>query len=408
MTITTYSGRNRWLQKTRLALAIAAVISPGAVIAQDVDIQPGTGGAVNLGGDVLVPGLPTTPANADGVCYDTATGQLTNCVPGVGAGPTGPTGATGPAGATGATGATGDTGATGATGPGGVGSVGPTGATGATGATGSTGPTGPSSWDATDGSADTAAEPIYRTGNVGIGIAGDPNAVLEISSSDSGVIMPRLANEAAANATRAPGMMMYDSTTKTMKYWDGDYWVPLTGNSGQVKINGYDIGSGEQKVVLNLLGPAGGVLRFQDLAFDEAPGGVVLPDDLALSPSPTTTWPANVADPKDIDVYAFDTDRFLENPIEGQAHIWRVVMSYVKNNGNTTFVLRLENPDTGFTQDQLQTVTGETAVRSGTIVFNILTIADADSIPVGYKMSVASEDPTTVTVESVTRFSLLK
>ena len=92
-------------------------------------------------GTVTIPSLPGGATANTVTCFDSASGQLGPCAPGVAVGPTGATGATGAQGATGATGVTGvgPTGATGMTG------VGATGATGATGVTGATGPTGSSS-----------------------------------------------------------------------------------------------------------------------------------------------------------------------------------------------------------------------------------------------------------------------
>ena len=108
--------RGPGFRRAQLAMAISYALSPAISLAQNVDIQPAPGGEVVIGGKVRVPELGSTTANADGVCFDNATGQLTTCS---GSGAIGPTGPTGPTGATGATGPAGATGA-GATGAAGI------------------------------------------------------------------------------------------------------------------------------------------------------------------------------------------------------------------------------------------------------------------------------------------------
>ncbi len=136
------------------ALWTAFALHAPVIYAADItNIPPSGGGFVvkdNTGqtdrlrvqetGVVTIPGLPTGTASNTVTCFDSVTGRLGPCAPGVAAGPTGATGAVGATGATGALGATGAVGATGATGAlGATGAVGATGATGDTGATGATG-----------------------------------------------------------------------------------------------------------------------------------------------------------------------------------------------------------------------------------------------------------------------------
>lgn len=109
---------------------------PGLALAQDIEVTPGPSGSVILNSTVILPDLDSTSPNADGVCYDTVTGEITKCSGGVG-GATGPTGATGPSGPPGPSGPSGAAGATGASGnPGAPGPSGPQGEPGVGGATG--------------------------------------------------------------------------------------------------------------------------------------------------------------------------------------------------------------------------------------------------------------------------------
>ncbi len=204
------------LRKLWLSSYCIALLWPCLLLAQNVEIEPDTGGAVIINGEVHLPDLSGTGTNPEPVCYDTATGQLTNCIdnntgmsePGVtgpATGPVGPAGAdgpvgpVGPAGTDGAIGPTGPAGADGAVGPAGLagpagadGAIGPTGPTGADGAVGpagadgATGPVGPAGTDGTVGptgpaGANGAVGPTGPAGAVGltgaIGPAGATGAV---------------------------------------------------------------------------------------------------------------------------------------------------------------------------------------------------------------------------------------
>jgi hypothetical protein len=57
-------------------------------------------------------------------------------------------------------------------------------------------------------------------------------------------------------------------------------------------------------------------------------------------------WPENVGTPVPGDIYNPTTGHFIENPIAGQVHMWRVIVSYSgKNNGSVAFVtVNLSNP----------------------------------------------------------------
>ncbi len=127
----------------RIVCSIAVVmlnftLTPAAY-SQNVSIDPDVGGAVILNGDVLVPGIAATGQNSNAVCYNAASGQLTNCDMNI-AGPEGPVGPVGPAGPQGTAGTDG------ATGP-----AGPQGTAGANGATGPAGPQGPVGTSIVDG-----------------------------------------------------------------------------------------------------------------------------------------------------------------------------------------------------------------------------------------------------------------
>jgi hypothetical protein len=128
-----------------------------------------------------------------------------------------------------------------------------------------------------------------------------------------------------------------------------------------------------------------------------------------ISASPTTTWPkTNPA----TDAYIVDhvNKTVIENAVLGQVHTWRFIFTYTKAvNDKPTLLLRLYNILSSFS------LTKETYVdkgSSGSLVIDMITIADGDSIPapvgtgIGYHLALScTEQDITVTLESLTRIS---
>jgi hypothetical protein len=71
------------------------------------------------------------------------------------------------------------------------------------------------------------------------------------------------------------------------------------------------------------------------------------------------------------DIYNPTTGHFIENPIAGQVHMWRVIVSYSgKNNGSVAFVtVNLSNPVPPSTFSIDQTAVAPNGVTSGNLVF---------------------------------------
>ena len=138
-------------QNNRILSSIGVIIFSSALplvaFSQNIVIEPDAGGAVILGGDVRVSEISTTGVNSNVVCYDVASGQLTNCDATI-VGQEGPPGPAGPAGPIGPPGTDGAAGPTGPEGP-----VGPAGSDGIVGPAGPDGPAGPPGTDGTPGPA---------------------------------------------------------------------------------------------------------------------------------------------------------------------------------------------------------------------------------------------------------------
>ena len=220
-------SRNKTLHPSLLALAIAGALSLANASAQDVTVQPPSGGGfvvkdssgnavrfrVDANGNVIVPGLGTAAQQGALVCFDATTGTVGPCVPGTGVGngatgATGAAGATGPAGPAGATGATGPIGPAGAIGSQGVqgvsGATGAAGAAGATGATGATGASGASmnfrgTWSSSVPYA--ISDAVYFNGSSYIAITGN----LNVTPGSDDTVWALLALQGATGATGATG-----------------------------------------------------------------------------------------------------------------------------------------------------------------------------------------------------------
>lgn len=134
----------------------------------------------------------------------------------------------------------------------------------------------------------------------------------------------------------------------------------------------------------------------------------------SIETSPTTTYPNstpnNYTGVFDISRGSTPTGRLIENPIEGQLHLWRVQLSYsnkaIGNNGSLDIVLT--NPISGFQYVMPFTLpTGRTA---GILNLNAITIADQLSIPSpqGYILQAQTsftDANLTVEITSITRIS---
>ncbi|SHF41013.1 fibrinogen-like YCDxxxxGGGW domain-containing protein [Chryseobacterium sp. OV279] len=91
-------------------------------------------------------------------------------------------------------------------------------------------------WKNTDGQgAVSNTEPIYHMGQVSIGSSlADTNAVLDISSNAKGILLPRMSssNRNAISTPAANGLLIYNTTTNCLNYFDGNAskWLSLCGS----------------------------------------------------------------------------------------------------------------------------------------------------------------------------------
>ncbi|RKE77174.1 hypothetical protein [Chryseobacterium sp. AG363] len=252
---------------------------------------------------------------------------------------------------------------------------------------------------------------LETDGKIGVGTT-SPQGVVDIFSTNSTLVLPRNINPIANIMGAIPGMIVYDSTNKTLRYYDGTKWSTVissqeftTANEGVVKLN--SSGSAKPTFLFRNTGGGGNVAinSYQDIIYSNS---INITTD--FSSAPTTSWPENIINPTSGDFYNPITNRFLENPISGQVHIWRIIVGYSnKNNGAVASVTsNLSNPVSPSTFSIDQTAIAPNGVSSGNLVFYLITIADNLSIGSGYSLKIKSDTPMDVTIDSITRISQAK
>lgn len=138
-----------------------------------------------------------------------------------------------------------------------------------------------------------------------------------------------------------------------------------------------------------------------------------------VASAPTTTYPKSTpnsyAGVFDANRGTSPSGRLIENPINGQVHGWRIQGSFSgkSTSGTSTEVLtlRIRNPVSGFTYTKAITLPNNLA--AGSFADELLTIADAESIPTprGYILEVAmstTDAGLTINIDAITRLSYAK
>lgn len=129
---------------------------------------------------------------------------------------------------------------------------------------------------------------------------------------------------------------------------------------------------------------------------------------LPLIISSSTDWPENIKTPADADFYLTLTDKFIENPIDKQVHLWRVIINWTVGvaPGGEILEVMIKNPISGFEINKLSPM--QKTFLAGSATFDLVTIADSASIGIGYEFFFRSTTNPTVTLDSITRTSLHK
>lgn len=248
---------------------------------------------------------------------------------------------------------------------------------------------------------------------VGIGTS-NPEGVLDVVSNNSAFVLPRnedpdgpddvVGDDNDGVISPVEGMLVYDKSTKMVKFFDGDKWQamnyignPTTTNEGVVKINSG--GSSDVKPFFSI--ETAGSATYQTNHYYQ----ITYNTPLNFSDAPVTSWPEGTDSGED-SIYDNSNSTFYENAVEGQVHLWRIVITYTQTGtGSDTYVVvRLKNPDSGFVLEDSSPAVSTT----GTLTYLFLTVADESSLTNGYQFYVKANGKVDITWDSVTRVSLLK
>lgn len=270
---------------------------------------------------------------------------------------------------------------------------------------------------------------LQTSAQVGINTSNPNNAtVLDIVSNSKGILIPRLSasernvsladNDSSttppngvANLSLTTGTLIYNTTDNRFEFWDGVLWrqlfVPTSsaaGNDGIVKINS---GAGGVKPNINLT-PNGNSYG--------TPQQILYTIPLVFASSPTTSWPETTIPFPGITSNIYigtnaSTQRWRENEIYGQVHIWRLIATVTSNsNSSGSLKATLKNPNSGFEINSISLLPSGSSGLPKVLTFYFYTIADGESLAPnrGYQLFIESDMTCTFLVESFTRISLFK
>lgn len=253
--------------------------------------------------------------------------------------------------------------------------------------------------------------------------------VLDINSNEKGILVPRLTDSerdtkladndpltvppaGVVNLNLAAGTLIYNTSADRFEFWDGLVWRQLfvatssvAGNDGVVKV---DSGAGGVKPTLSLAG-AGNTYG--------PPVQVLYTTPLTFAASPTTSWPETTVPYPGVTANIYSgataaTQRWRENLIMGQVHVWRVIATATAGSNSTGSLLAtFKNPDSGFEINSIALLPSGSSGVPKVVTFYFYTIADPLSIPEatkGYQLWMTADQTVSVRIDSMTRVSLFK
>ncbi|WEK69999.1 MAG: hypothetical protein P0Y62_00330 [Candidatus Chryseobacterium colombiense] len=249
--------------------------------------------------------------------------------------------------------------------------------------------------------------------------------VLDITSSQKGILIPRLSDAqrdasladndpstvppaGVVNSNLTAGTLIFNTTANNFQFWDGTLWrqffVPTNsqaGNDGVVKIN-----SGNANIKPSFSLSASGSTYGADLL-------VTYAVPLVFAPSPTTSWPETTVPFPGVtaNIYNSTTNKWRENEIYGQIHVWRLIATVTPGSNSSGSVRAIfRNPDSGFEVTSVQLLPAGSNGTGNILTFYFYTVADPESLNPGrgYLLTMQADLSCSVVVESFTRISLFK
>lgn len=221
------------------------------------------------------------------------------------------------------------------------------------------------------------------------------------------------------NSALASGTLIFNTTQSAFQFWDGTVWRQLfvatssqAGNDGVVRVDSGGTTSTKPTFTISGQGSTYGANQL-----------VTYTTPLNFAASPITSWPETTVPfpgntsniyittgTQSIAGNALSTQRWRENEVEGQVHLWRVITT-VTTGSNSAGSIRatLRNPDSLFAVSSVQLIPGGSSAGNNA-TFYFYTIADSASLGAnrGYQLLMQSDITCNVTIESLTRVSLFK
>lgn len=158
---------------------------------------------------------------------------------------------------------------------------------------------------------------IGSDGKIGMGTA-IPQGILDVVSVNSTIVLPRNVDPPANVNLPVAGMLIYDSTNKTLRYFNGVQWSTVissqtltTANEGVVQMK-----SGAGIAPTFIFKASGGVpLNTYENIIYQTPVNIVTD----FAPLPITSWPENIGTPTVANIYNQTNAKFLKIPFQDRS-----------------------------------------------------------------------------------------
>lgn len=226
---------------------------------------------------------------------------------------------------------------------------------------------------------------VFFYSQIGIGTV-SPEAVLDVKSSSSGVLIPRITDTLNISVPKS-GMLIFESTVKKFAYFNGLKWIFLSDSStkshGAVKVNA------NQSNWVSL----SGTQTYEQLLINQT--RTVSPTYVTGAYSSESDSPDDILKPTIPAMGAgYGAGALLENPVNFQGHNFRINMEFKLSSspspatGAYYFYIRIKSRGSGaIVYANSYTVPGNLSVGSVIPIQAFFsTIADAASIGSGYNI----------------------
>jgi len=215
---------------------------------------------------------------------------------------------------------------------------------------------------------------LLAQNNVGINTTPDPSAVLDVSATNQGLLIPRM-TETEMNAITSPAtsLMVFNTTANAFWYWDGSQWTEFRSGTSLWGLTGttIDVADTNYRVGIGTSNPSGKfevatIIHTGTYGSDMATGGTASaseeypgqPANLAFDNTSTTYWSNNDNLPAWI---GYDLGSGNEKRVARYVVAYNSVVNYDNSPNDWTF----EGSDDGVSWTVLDTQTGQGWTATG-------------------------------------------